>query len=228
MIEGPRTDEAGPNVDPSGAPVEDAGPADDETEAAASPSGRLLDRGAIFAGWVGLGMAVVIALSFELIIAVQALVFLSAPLAGILIGYYANYRSERFRPRGRVLANAGYAGLVTGLSLALAYVGLRLLFIYFDSGYRPTTLGGQLDCETGPACTYARLIDAGHAAELEAGGVTDAATFESAVWRWQGETFLVLTLTTFAGAIGAASVRAIRRPPDDAAAPLGDNVATPV
>jgi hypothetical protein len=218
VIEGPRTEEAGPNVDPSGAPVEDAG-LDDETNAGSgSRSGRVLDRGAIFAGWVGLGMAVVIAISFELIIAVQALVFVSAPFAGILIGYYANQRSVRFRPRWRLFVNSGYAGLVTGVSLALIYVALRLLFIYADSGYRPVTMGGQLDCGTGPGCTYARFIDEGFAADLEADGITDAAGFESAVWRWQGESILIITLATLAGAMGAAGVRALRKPPSPEAA----------
>ena len=56
---------------------------------------RVLDRGAIFAGWVGAGMAAVIVLSFELVIPVQPVVFYSAPFAGLLIGYYANQRSER-------------------------------------------------------------------------------------------------------------------------------------
>ena len=52
--------------------------------------GRLVDPGAVFAGWVGVGMALVIAIAFELIIAVQPIVFLVAPFAGILIGGYAN------------------------------------------------------------------------------------------------------------------------------------------
>ena len=77
--------------------------------------GRVLDRGAIFAGWVGLGMAVVIAISFELIIAVQSLVFLLAIPAGLLIGFYADARSVRRRPWWRVLVNALYAGLLTGV-----------------------------------------------------------------------------------------------------------------
>ena len=96
-------------------------------------------------------MAVTIAISFELVVAIQALVFVAAPFAGLVIGFYANHKSERWRPRWRLFANAGFAGLVTGLSLALMYVGLRLLFIYADSGYRPEPMGGQLDCATGPA-----------------------------------------------------------------------------
>lgn len=223
-IYGPRTDEAGPNVDPSGAPVEDAG-FDQEDGADSQPGqGRVLDRGAIAAAFVGLGMAVVIALSFELIIAIQAFVFLSAPFAGLLIGYYANHKSDRWRPRWRLFANAGFAGAVTGLSLALMYVGLRLLFIYADSGYRPETMGGQLECSTGPECTYVRFLnddDHDYEADLVADGITDAATFESAVWRWQADTVLLLTLVPLGGALVAAGWRAVRTPPRSAGAATG-------
>jgi hypothetical protein len=213
-IEGPRTDEAGPTVDPAGAPVEDAGFDDAVTQSTRPNQGRVLDRGAIYAAMVGLGMAVTIAISFELVVAIQALVFVSAPFAGIIIGFYANNKSERWRPRWRLFANAGFAGAVTGISLALMYVALRLLFIYADSGYRPETMGGQLECGTGPECTYMRFLDDGNGEELAADGITDAATFESAVWRWQGETVLMLTLMTLGGALGAATWRAVRTPPD--------------
>ena len=214
VVEGPRTDEAGPSVDPTGAPVEDAGLDERATDGTRPGQGRVLDRGAIYAGMVGLGMVVTIAISFELVVAIQALVFISAPIAGAIIGYYANQKSERWRPRWRLFMNAGFAGAVTGLSLALMYVALRLLFIYADSGYRPEPMGGQLDCPTGPTCTYVRLIDDGHGADLAADGITDAASFETAVWRWQGTTVLMLTLLTFVGALGAAGWRAIRPPPD--------------
>lgn len=219
---GPRTDEAGPNVDPTGAPVEDAG--FDEPAAAAVPpgQGRLLDRGAVTAAFVGLGVAVTVVLSFALIIAIQPLVFVAAPFIGLLIGYYANYKAARFRPRWRLFTNAGFAGAVTGLSLALMYVGLRLLFIYADSGYRPETMGGQLDCATGPECTYVRLLDdesdedGSYEADLLADGITDASAFEAAVWRWQGETTLTLMLMTLGGALVAAGWRAVRTPPAQA------------
>ena len=101
-------------------------------------------------------MALVIAISFELIVAVQPLVFLAAPVAGALIGFYANQRAERWRPRARVLGNALYAGAVTGVGLAVIYVALRLLSVYADSGFRPVPMGGQLECRTGPDCTFAR------------------------------------------------------------------------
>lgn len=214
MIEGPRTDEAGPSVDPTGAPVEDAGLGEEDMGSTRPGSGRVLDRGAVYAAMVGLGMAVTIAISFALVVAIQALVFISAPFAGAIVGFYANHKSERWRPRGRLFANAGFAGLVTGLSLALMYVGIRLLFIYADSGYRPEPMGGQLDCTMGPDCYYARFVDAGEADGLAAEGITDAASLERAVWMSQGEWLLILTLATLAGALGAAAVRAVRTPPD--------------
>jgi len=124
-------------VDPTGQPVEDAGLDEQATQSTRSGEGRVLDRGAIYAAMVGLGMAVTIAISFELVIAIQALVFVSAPFAGLVIGYYANDKSLRWRPRWRLFTNAAFAGTITGLSLALMYVALRLLFIYADSGYRP-------------------------------------------------------------------------------------------
>jgi hypothetical protein len=178
-------------------------------------SGRVLDRGAIYAAMVGLGMAVTIAISFELVVAIQALVFVSAPLAGGVIGFYANHKSERWRPRWRLFANAGFAGLVTGLSLAIMYVGIRLLFLYADSGYRPEPMGGQLECQMGPACTFARHLDDGRRDELASVGITDAASFEVAWWREHLAGGLQLTLLTAAGALGAATWRAVRRPPND-------------
>lgn len=177
----------------------------------------MLDRGAIYAAMVGLGMAVTIAISFELVVAIQALVFISAPFAGLIIGYYANNKSLRWRPRWRLFTNAGFAGAITGLSLALMYVGLRLLFIYLDSGYRPETMGGQLDCSRGPECTYMRLIeDDDRRAALDDEGITDATSYESFVWQTSGEWTLMLTLMTLGGALVAAGWRAVREPPSAA------------
>ena len=176
----------------------------------------MLDRGAIYAAMVGLGMAITIAISFELVVAIQALVFISAPFAGLTIGWYANHKSMRWRPRWRLFANAGFAGAVTGISLALMYVALRLLFIYADSGYRPEPMGGQLECSTGPECTYARFIEDEEQREaLEEEGITDVDSFEGAVWRWQGESVLILTLFTLGGALVPATWRAVRQPPTD-------------
>src|SRR4029078_3634309 len=92
------------------------------------------------------------------------LVFVLAPLMGVLIGVYANVRSERWRPRARVLANAAYAAVVTGIAVAALYIVLRLVFIYGDTGALPD--GTSLTCNTGPDCIYARYVAAGEAGEL--------------------------------------------------------------
>ena len=178
---------------------------------------RPLDKGAIFAGWVGIGMAVVIVISFGLVLAVQPLVWLAAPIAGILVGSYANHRSARWRPRWRVVANAAWAGLVTGASLAIFYAAVRLLFVYFDAGYRPEPQGGQLECARGPECVYIRYLEDGRGEDLAAAGVTDAAGFERAMLREQLDGAFVLTGLTLTGALGAGLFRAVRRPPSEVA-----------
>jgi hypothetical protein len=171
---------------------------------------RIIDRGAIFAGWVGLGMAVVMAIGFELIVAVQSLVFLIALPAGLLIGSYANTRSERRRPWARVIANALWAGLVTALSLAIFYGGVRLLFVYADSGYRDPGQGGPLVCATGPECTYQRYLGAGRGPELELAGVHDAADFEGFVLQGQLNGALAIVTLTLGGAVAGGALYALR------------------
>ncbi|MGZ3585747.1 MAG: hypothetical protein ACXVAE_01495 [Candidatus Limnocylindrales bacterium] len=176
---------------------------------------RVLDRGAVFAGWVGVGMAMVIAISFELVVAVQSLVFLVALPAGLLIGFYANARSERRRPWWRVVVNALYAGLLTGLTLAVLYGALRLLFIYADTGYRDATQGGPLVCQTGPECTYLRYVDQaakGIGPDLAAAGVTDAASFEQYMLREQLNAALILTGLVTGGAIVGGAAYALLGP----------------
>jgi hypothetical protein len=162
---------------------------------------RVVDRGAIFAGWVGLGMAVVVAMGFELIVAVQSFVFIFAPIGGLLIGFYANARSERRRPWRRVMANALYAGLFTAISLAVLYAGIRLVFVYADSGYRDSTQGGPLVCTPGPQCTYQRYIESGRGPELAAAGVTDAEAFEQFVLQEQLNGALIIIALVTGGAL---------------------------
>jgi hypothetical protein len=41
---------------------------------------RFVDRGAIYAGWVGVGMAMTIAVSFLLVIPIEPMFWLAAPL----------------------------------------------------------------------------------------------------------------------------------------------------
>jgi hypothetical protein len=173
-------------------------------------TGRFIDRGAVFAGYVGLGMALVIAIAFELIIAVQSLVFIIAPIAGLLIGGYANQRAERWRPMRRVFANAVWAGLVSSLALALMYVALRLLFIFADTGPLPN--GGQLNCQPGPECTYQRYVAEGKAAELASYGVTDGPSFGIFAVREQAKGAGLIVLLTLSGSLVAAGVRSLRAP----------------
>ncbi len=180
--------------------------------AGSSPAraGRFIDRGAVFAGYVGLGMALVIAIAFELIIAVQSLVFIIAPIAGLLIGGYANQRSERWRPMKRVFANAVWAGLVSGIGLAVMYAALRLLFIFADTGPLPN--GGQLNCQAGPDCTYQRYVADGRAAELASYGVTDGPSFGAFALREQAKGAGLIVLLSLSGSLVAAGIRSVRSP----------------
>lgn len=173
---------------------------------------RLIDPGAIFAGWIGLGMGLVIAIAFELIIPVQTVVFLLAPLSGVLIGVYANVRAERWRPRARVLANAAYAGLVTGAGLALLYVLIRLVFVYGDSGALPD--GTRINCQSGPDCSYQRYVLAGEAGTLGSRGIVDGASYDRVFLTQDmpatGGALLILTL---GGALVGGLARSFSRQP---------------
>ena len=180
---------------------------------------RFIDRGAVVAGWIGLGTAVVLVIAFALVVPIQPVVYVAALPAGLLIGWYANAKSERFRPRGRALANALWAGLLTGLTLAIFYTGVRLLFIYADTGYpdfnvaaTPTQTASPT-CATGPDCTYQRYVKEGRAPEFEAAGITNGEEFGQFVLSETisaGATLFVLTL---AGAAIAGAVQAIRPVP---------------
>ncbi len=184
------------------------------TSAAVPPSaapGRFVDRGAVFAGYVGIGMAVVIAIAFALIIPVQTIVFVAAPIAGLIIGGYANNRSARWRPVRRVFLNAAWAGFVTGLSLAIMYIILRLLFVFADTGTMPD--GTTLHCSMGPDCTYQRYLqDPTLAPYLVEGGITDGASMGAAVIHDQLTGGLIIVLSVVAGAVVAAGFRSLRTP----------------
>jgi hypothetical protein len=180
---------------------------------------RFIDPGAVFAGWVGLGMAVVVAICFELIIPVQVIVFLLAPLMGFVIGVYANVRAERWRPRGRVVANALYAGVVTALTITLFYVAVRIVFIYGDGGSLPD--GSSLSCRTGTDCVYQRLVleeqRTGHEGELVAAGITDAASLEAFAWRGLATTATALIVLTVGGSLVGGIARSVVTQPGDEA-----------
>jgi hypothetical protein len=173
------------------------------------------------AGLVGIGVAMVVVIGFELILAVQAVVFLLALPVGLLIGWYAVERERRAPatasvavpsgrsavPRigwGRALGSGLMAGLITGLSLAVLYVLIRLLFLYLDNGFRAG--GPPYVCSLGPECGYQRALDEPSLrAALDEAGVHDAAGYAAYFLESQalgGAALLVLVLGgSLAGAV---------------------------
>ena len=170
----------------------------------------IVDHGAVVAAWVGLGMAVTIAVSFLLVIPIEPIYWLLTPLAGLLIGYYANQRA--LTPRGawrRILVDALFAGLVTGVTLAVLLLAVKALFFFADTGYPDFNRVDKQQqsippyCQSGPPCVYARYLAAGRGPALETAGVTDVASFTSLYWQQQLTTAgLILGLSLGSSALG--------------------------
>jgi hypothetical protein len=174
---------------------------------------RIVDQGAIVAGWVGIGMAVTVALSFLLVIPIEPAYWLLALPSGLLIGYYANARAGRQDgPWSRILRNALYVGLLTGISFAVLLLGIKALFFVADDGYRDASAGGRIECGGGAECVYARYLADGQGPALAAQGVTDVATFTAFYWQEQLRTAGLLIGLTTAGAIGGGLVFGATRP----------------
>lgn len=185
---------------------------------------RLVDRGAIFAAYVGLGMALVIGVSFLLVIPIEPAYWLLAPLSGLLIGYYANARAERSSgPWSRILANGLFAGVTTGLALAALLLGVKALFFAADNGYRDGSSGASLSCRPGAECVYARYLAVeGGPARLAGAGITDVASFSAFYWTQQLATAGTLLLVTASGGLGGAVLFGLARPRSRRAAATGD------
>ena len=177
---------------------------------------RVIDRGAITAAYVGIGMAVTVAISFLLIIPIEPIVWLLSLPSGLLIGYYANQRSNRRAgPWGRILLNGIFAALVTGVAMATLLLGVKALFFYADNGYRDASAGGPIACSSGPDCVYQRYLlveDGGRVAGLEAAGVTDAATFTTFYWSQQFAVAGLIVAVTTVGGLGGALLYGVFRP----------------
>ena len=174
---------------------------------------RFVDRGAIVASWVGLGMAVTVVVSFVLVIPIEFLVGPFALLGGMLIGYYANARSERAGgPWRRIIPNALLAGLVTGLTYAVLLLGIKAIFVFADNGYpdfnRLDPATGQKIapfCDTGAPCTYARYLKLGRGPAFEAAGVTSADEFARFYWTEQfSSAGLMVALSVTGSLVGGA------------------------
>ena len=173
---------------------------------------RPVDRGAITAAYVGIGMALTIGVSFLLVIPIEPFYWLLALPAGLLIGYYANQRSDRRRgPWSRILLNAIVAGVATGLTMAALLLAVKALFFYADNGYRPTDLGGSLPCSGGADCVYARYR-ADNAAELSAAGIADPATFTGFYWGQQASSAATVFVLTLLGGVGGGALYGTFRP----------------
>ena len=178
---------------------------------------RIVDRGAITAAYVGMGVAVTLALSFLLIIPIEPIYWLLSLPAGLLIGYYANTRADRRQgPWLRILVNGLFSGLITGISLAVFLLAIKGLFFYGDDGYRDASAGGRLTCQTGRDCSWARY-DADRGAALRAAGISDAVSFERYYWQQQAGAAGMLVIVTTLGGLGGAALYGTSRPRPDRA-----------
>jgi hypothetical protein len=186
---------------------------------------RFVDRGAITAAYVGIGMSVTVAISFLLIIPIEPIVWLLTIPTGLLIGYYANQRSNRRAgPWSRILMNGVFAALITGVTAAVLLLGVKALFFYGDNGYRDASAGGPIVCSSGPDCVYQRYLlveDGARAAALEAAGVTDTASFTALYWSQQFTVAGLLVVVTTIGGLGGAALYGVFRPKPVAPAPGG-------
>ncbi len=175
---------------------------------------RFLDRGAIVAGYVGIGMAAIIATSFLLVVPIEQIAWLLMPLGGVIIAYYANSRADRRHgPVPRIFVNGLWAALVTAVSFALIVLVIKAIFFFADDGYRGDVFGGSLACRPGPDCVYARYV-AQDAAGLRASGITDVASFTAAYWRQQATIEAALIGVTLIGGVLGSLLYAVGRPRD--------------
>jgi hypothetical protein len=167
---------------------------------------RFVDRGAVVAAYVGVGMAITMAIGLLLVIPIElAYVLLSIP-GGMIIGYYANARSVRTRGQWRrIVPNALLAGVVTGVVLAALALGTKALFFFGDSGFpdfnrveNGVAVGPS--CVSGGDCTYHRYRKS-QPELLAAAGVTDSASFAEMYWAQQWSTARVLVLLTTSSAL---------------------------
>jgi hypothetical protein len=181
---------------------------------------RIVDRGAIAAAYVGIGMAVTIGLSFLLVIPIEPIYWLLAVPAGLLIGYYANQRSDRRAgPWSRIVANAAFAGLVTALTMAAFLLVVKALFFFGDGGYpdfnridAKTRQPVAPFCDSGAGCVYARYLAHGDGPQLASAGITDASTFTSFYWGQQLASTGTVLVFTLLGGIGGGALYGTFRP----------------
>lgn len=182
---------------------------------------RLVDRGAVVAAYVGIGMAVTMAIGFLLVIPIQPIYLLLSVPGGMVIGYYANARSGRERGAWRrILPNSLLAGAVTGLSLAALLLGTRALFFFGDSGFPDFNRTDEhgvpygATCHNGADCVYQRYLKV-EPETLAHAGVRDASSFSGLYWSGQWSAAeLIVASTTGAALLGGVlfAIAGPRRP----------------
>ncbi|HEY8868937.1 MAG TPA: hypothetical protein VIM30_06070 [Candidatus Limnocylindrales bacterium] len=174
---------------------------------------RVIDRGALVGAAVGMGMAATLAVSLLLIIPIEpAYWYLTLPL-GLLIGWYANQRSNRIAgPWPRIGANGLFAGAVAGASMAVFLLVVKGLFFVADDGYRDPEAGGRLSCVPGAECVFMRYQAVDSSGALAAAGATDAASFSRFYWNRQLSTAGLVVVIGAVGGIGGAAIYGLRRP----------------
>jgi hypothetical protein len=180
---------------------------------------RFADRGAITAAYVGIGMAVTIVGSFMLIIPIEFVIWLLALPSGLLIGYYANARSNRGSgPWSRLISNGLVAAVATGLTMAVLILLFKALFFFADGGYpdfnRVDRAGIAIPpfCQTGADCVYSRYVAAARGPDLAAAGAVDASTFTGFYWSEQFRTAATVLLLTVVGGVGGAVLYGVAGP----------------
>ena len=180
---------------------------------------RIADRGAIMAAYVGIGMAVTIVGSFMLIIPIEFVIWLLALPSGLLIGYYANARSNRRNgPWPRLISNGLVASVATGLTMAVLILLFKALFFFADGGYpdfnRVDKNGNTIppSCQTGADCVYSRYVAAGRGPDLAAAGAVDASTFTGFYWSEQFRTAATVFVLTVVGGVGGAVLYGVAGP----------------
>ena len=158
------------------------------------------------------------AISFLLVIPIEPIVWLLALPSGLLIGYYANQRSNRAPVRGGGSSSTGCSpALVDRARLRLLLLlGVKALFFFADNGYRDAERWrGSFTCTAGADCVYQRyLLDRGGdgRADLAAAGVTDVDSFTSFYWAQQFPTAGSVVVLTTVGGLGGGAGRTGSRP----------------
>jgi len=178
-----------------------------------------VDRGAVTAAYVGIGMAVTIGISFLLIIPIEPIVWYLTLPGALLIGYYANQRSDRrVGPWPRILANGLFAGAAIGITLAALLLTVKAIFFFADTGYPDFNRVNELRqpipprCDTGADCVYKRYLAADRGADLAAAGVADPRSFSALYWGQQVPTAGMLLLVAMLGGLGGGALYGIFRP----------------